>query len=75
MEVLLLIIMCLSNTLCFTIGARVGQKVVKGEPIVIPNPVEAIKKKEQKIEMSKYEKILANVDNYNGTDQGQQEVR
>lgn len=61
--------------LCFIIGAKVGQTVSKGEPIVIPNPVEVIKRKEQKIEMSKYEKILANVDNYNGTDQGQQEVR
>ncbi len=68
------------NVLCFFIGARIGQKVAKGETIEAPrlNPVEAVREhKEQKKERKKQERdevILQNVDNYDGTAFGQRSV-
>lgn len=80
MEVLLLTIMCASNILCFMIGARVGQKAVKGEEIKLPtvNPMEAVKehraKKAQEAEQERVETILRNIESYDGTAYGQKEV-
>ena len=79
--VLLLAIASLSNIACFVIGAKVGQKVVKGETIETPavNPVKAYKEhqaqKEAEAEKNKIDIILRNIDSYNGTDYGQEEVR
>lgn len=83
MEVLLLIAMVLmgiTNILCFVIGAKVGQKVSKGETIEMPNvnPMEAIRReadrREAEKEQSRIETILYNIDNYNGTSAGQKDV-
>jgi queuine/archaeosine tRNA-ribosyltransferase len=80
MEVLLMAIFSLSNIACFLIGARVGQKVVKGETIEVPtvNPMKAYQehkaKKEAEMEKSKIETILRNIDNYDGTPYGQEDV-
>lgn len=80
MEVLLLIIMCLSNILCFTIGARVGQKVVKGERIEMPNldPMKAARERQERREaqreQDKLDAILHNIDSYNGTGEGQKSI-
>lgn len=65
---------------CFVIGAKVGQKVSKGEPIELPNinPIEKIReqidKKEAKREQDRYEAIMQNVENYNGTGEGQRDI-
>jgi hypothetical protein len=85
MEVLLLIVMgavmAASNILCFMIGARVGQQTAKGERVELPtmNPLEAYRereaKKEAEKEQDKFDTIWRNVDNYDGTDRGQEEVR
>ena len=80
MEVLLMAVMAASNILCFLIGARVGQKVVKGEEVQIPtiNPMEAVRehqeRKEAQMEKERIDKILRNIDNYDGTPYGQEEV-
>jgi hypothetical protein len=80
MEVLLMAVMALANILCFLIGAKVGQKVSKGEEVELPtaNPIEAIRehreKKEYDHKQSQLETILRNIDNYNGTEYGQEEV-
>lgn len=78
MEVLLLLVMGLTNIFCFMIGAKVGQAVTKGEKIEMPNPMKAIQEaqaqKEAKKAMDKVEKIMANIDSYDGTGYGQQEV-
>ena len=80
MELLLLAIVSLSNITCFLIGARVGQKVVKGEEVKLPtvNPMEVIREQQERREaekrQSKYEAILANVDRYDGTSGGQEDV-
>ena len=81
MEVLLLAIMSLSNILCFVIGARVGQKVTKGEEVELPkiDPMQAVRdrrtKKEAQMEQDKYNTILRNIDSYDGTPNHQEEVR
>ncbi len=71
------LIICVSNIVCFIIGAVVGQKVIKQEPIV-QNPVKIIKQatdnREYRKEMDKFETMLANIDSYNGTGEGQKEV-
>lgn len=78
MEALLLMVMGLTNIACFLIGAKVGQKVVNGEEVEMPNPVKAIKvhqaKKEAEFQQSKVDTILENIDNYDGTGYGQKDV-
>ena len=78
--VLLLAIASLSNIACFVIGAAVGHKVVKGEAIETPtvNPMKAYREhkaqKEAEAEKNKIDTILRNIDNYDGTGYGQEEV-
>ena len=79
--VLLLAIASLSNIACFIIGAKLGQTVVKDEHIETPtvNPMEAYKehkqKKEAETEKNRIDTILRNIDNYDGTGNGQEDVR
>lgn len=84
METIILIVSIgIINILCFFIGAKVGQKVVKGEEIKAPdisklNPMNIQKKREEKYEVekekSKLETILRNIERYDGTDTGQEDV-
>ena len=80
MEALLLAIMGVANVLCFVIGAKVGQKVTKGEEIKLPtvNPLEAYKKHEQKknaeMAQNRINTILQNIDSYDGTSRNQTDV-
>jgi hypothetical protein len=69
--------------LCFVLGAKVGQKVVRGEEIETPkisdlNPIkmyEEHKEKEAvKQEMDKLDVILKNIERYDGTESGQEDV-
>ncbi len=66
------------NIACFFIGAKVGQKVSKGEPIEAPNPIRAItehrEKKEARREQDRIDVIMQNIESYNGTSSGQKEV-
>ena len=81
MEILLLAVMGAVNIACFVIGAKVGQKVVKGEDIKLPtiNPMEAYREREQKREAQKeqdrLETIMRNIETYDGTGHGQEEVK
>ena len=80
MEVLLLAVMAMSNILCFLIGARVGQKVTKGEEIELPkvNPMEIVREHQERKEAArvqdKIEAIMRNIDSYDGTPNGQEDV-
>lgn len=83
METIILVISIgIMNILCFFIGAKVGQKVVKGEDIKLPNPIKAIEetketwefKKEQEEENERLKIQLENIDNYNGTPSGQKDI-
>jgi hypothetical protein len=79
--VLIVAAVSLSNILCFMIGARVGQKVTNGEEVKLPeiDPMKAIRehreRTEAEIEQQRFNAILENIDNYNGTAAGQKEVR
>ena len=76
----IILITAIANICCFYLGAKVGQKVVKGEDIKveIPNPINAIKEhkeiKEVEKEQTKLDIMVENIDNYNGTDLGQKEI-
>lgn len=81
METILLIVtISILNIVCFFIGAKVGQTVVKGEEIKMPNlnPVDIYhehkEKEEAKQEMDKLEKILSNMERYDGTAAGQEDI-
>ena len=65
----------------YTLGLKNGQKIIKNEPVELPkveNPVEKMQQKklekEQQKEIDKINKILENIDNYDGTGANQQEV-
>lgn len=80
MEVLLVLVMGAVNILCFLIGAKVGQTVDKGEDIQLPkiNPLEMMRdreeKRETKREQDRLDVILRNIDRYDGTSHGQEDV-
>lgn len=68
------------NIACFFVGARVGQKVSRGEAIKMPsvNPAEKIQerkdKKANRTEQDRINAILRNVERYDGTSLGQEDI-
>lgn len=66
--------------ICFLVGAKVGQKVSKGEAVELPsvNPIKAIRereaRKEAEAEANKFDTILRNIEKYDGTARGQEDV-
>ena len=80
MEILLILTVGALCIACFFVGAKVGQKVAKGEPIEVkvPSPMQAIReredKREAKREQDRIDTILRNIENYDGTGNGQEEV-
>ena len=80
MNILLVFITSTLNIVCFLIGAKVGQKVSKGESIELPklNPIEAIKehqsKRESERKLNRLETIMNNIERYDGTEIGQSDV-
>lgn len=70
----------LVNIGCFLIGAKVGQTVSRGGTVELPelNPVKAARayaeSRKQTEEERRREIILRNIDSYDGTGLGQQEV-
>jgi hypothetical protein len=80
MEVLLLLVMGVTNILCFMIGAKVGQKVVKGEEVELPtlDPLKSYREHQDRKEAQQVQKavdvIMQNIEAYNGTADGQKDV-
>lgn len=83
METIILVLSIgIMNILCFFIGAKVGQKVIKGEDIKLPNPIKVIEetketwefKKEQEEANERLQIELENINNYNGTPLGQKDI-
>ena len=78
--IILIISIGIMNILCFFIGAKVGQKVVKGETIELPKiePIKAIREHNEKSEILKLQEreriISENIDAYDGTSLGQREI-
>lgn len=79
--ILMLVIMTASNIVCLVMGAKIGQQVAKGQPVKVdlPNPVAAIKEHREESQtaakQSQVEAILRNIDRYDGSPLGQEEIR
>lgn len=80
MEVLTLAVFGAVNIFCFLIGAKVGQKVSRGETVVMPtvNPMEMVQRHRAKqkavAELDKLDAIMRNIETYDGTSNGQRDV-
>lgn len=80
MDILTILVVGTLNIVCFFIGAKVGQKVVKGEAIEAPNlnPMQAIRdiedKREARKEQDKIDAIMRNIERYDGTSLGQEDI-
>lgn len=81
MELVLALAVCtLSNVACFIVGAKVGQKVSRGEAIETPtvSPAklaqERRNRKQAQKEQDKLDTILHNIEVYDGTGRGQKDV-
>lgn len=78
--IILIVSIGIMNVLCFLIGAKVGQKVVRQETIELPKiePIKTIKQYNENkeiIKLQEKERIISeNIDNYNGTSLGQQDI-
>jgi len=80
MEIALILIVGTLNIACFFIGAKVGQTVSKGEKIELPsvNPLKAVREnrnhKEAEMEQDRINTIMRNIESYDGTGRGQEDV-
>lgn len=80
MDILTILAIGTLCVVCFLTGAKVGQTVSKGEPIKMPsvNPVEAVRghreRKEAEREQDRIDTILRNIEAYDGTAKGQEDV-
>lgn len=80
MEILLILTVGTLNVVCFLIGVKVGQKVVKGEEVELPylNPMKAYReaqdRKQAEKEADRLDTILHNIEAYDGTSVGQKDV-
>lgn len=80
MEVLEMAVLGAVSILSFIVGAKIGQSIVKGETIKMPdlNPINAIRekndKKQAEWEQDRLNTILQNIETYDGTGRGQEDV-
>lgn len=81
MEILIILATGTLCIVCFLFGAKVGNSVSKGKEIELPtlNPIKAIKERREEYEGNKEQErtstIFENMENYDGTNRGQKEVR
>ncbi len=79
MSIWLYLIGTIGNIVCFMLGAYVGTRVVNGEKINLPNPVKIIQEHKVKVagdaKLKEIETIIENIEKYDGTPNGQKEVR
>lgn len=80
MDVLTILALGFINLACFLTGAKVGQTVSKGEEVKLPtvNPIEAYRKheakKEAQMEQERIDTIMRNIECFDGTGRGQEDV-
>ena len=81
MDILLIAVVGALNIVCFFLGAKVGQTVANGKEIerpTIKTPMEAIREyqdsKESRKELERVATIISNVERYDGTANGQEDV-
>lgn len=80
METIILLIVSISNIICFFLGAKIGQRVVNNQPVRIidKSPIESIREKQDSKELKKQQEIddviKHNIDVYDGTSLGQKDI-
>lgn len=80
MEAIILLIVSISNIICFFLGAKIGQRVVNNQPVRIidKSPIESIIEKQDSKELKKQQEIddviKHNIDVYDGTSLGQKDI-
>ena len=80
MEILLVLTTGALCVACFFVGARVGQKACRGEDIKLPDidPMKPIRERQERKaaerEQERFDAILRNIDSYDGTEQGQEDI-
>ena len=80
MDILMIAIVGALNIVCFFIGAKVGQKVVRNEALETPNlnPMKAYREKQSKNaaqeEQDKIDAIMRNIERYDGSSKGQEDI-
>lgn len=78
MDILTILAVGTLNIACFLIGAKVGQMVSRGEAIKMQSPaekrIERQEKKANRTEQDRINTILRNVERYDGTSLGQEDV-
>lgn len=80
MDIVLIAAVAASNILCFVVGVRVGQKVSWGEKVRLPeiHPLQTVRtrleQQETDREQRRVETILRNIERYDGTGAGQEDV-
>lgn len=80
MEAIILLIVSISNIICFFLGAKIGQRVVNNQPVRIidKSPIESIREKQDSKELKKQQEIdnviKHNIDVYDGTSLGQKDI-
>lgn len=78
MDILLLVVICLSNVFCLIVGVNVGQKASRGEEIKLPDPVAKVQAakdaQEYRKEQEALDTMLHNIDVYDGTSVGQKDI-
>lgn len=74
----IIIITTLMNMCCFLVGVITGFKTIKGENVKLPNPIKTVKEfkinREVEKEIQREKIINENIDNYDGTSLGQQDI-
>lgn len=80
MEAIILLIVSMSNIICFFLGAKIGQRVVNNQPVRIidKSPIESIREKQDSKELKKQQEIddviKHNIDVYDGISLGQKDI-
>lgn len=78
--IVLVLIVSAVNVWCFTLGAKVAQTVMQGEKVETPkvDPLKGYRQhkaqKEMDAQRSKLESIMRNIDSYDGTPFGQEDI-
>lgn len=74
--IVLLLTVC--NMLCLIIGVKVGIKASRGEEVMLPNPVRAVREHKEQKEASRKDQAMEdmsyNIDIYDGTGLGQRDI-
>lgn len=80
MEIVLVVTTGALCIVCLLFGVKIGQTVSKGENVEMPNlnPLKAYRehqsRKEMEREQDKMSKVLRNIERYDGTSRGQEDV-